>query len=100
MPRKASKSTPVVLSGTLYTDDDFNGIRLMEWTLWKSFLDTGRTFYYDGLFASFTARCEIKQGAQYWYAFKKRDGKLTKHYIGMPVQMTANHLEKISRMFG
>ncbi len=60
MPRRASRKTPLVLSGYLYTDDAFTGTRL-DLPAWFAWLSTATTFYYDGRRGTFTTRCERRQ---------------------------------------
>lgn len=77
MGRKASKSTPVVIRGILYTEDEHTGARVdsPQWELW---LAQGETFHVNG----WTVRQEKRRGSLYWYGVRKIDGRVVKVYIG------------------
>ena len=59
MPQSAYRSTPVVISDYLYTDDlSTTGIHL-DTPAWFAWLLLGFTFYYQDRLAPFTARREL-----------------------------------------
>ncbi|HET8852016.1 MAG TPA: NB-ARC domain-containing protein, partial [Ktedonobacteraceae bacterium] len=45
---------------------------------------------------TFTARCEHKRQGRYWYAYRKRGGKLRKVYLGKTKQLTLEHLNAVA----
>ena len=96
MSRRASRKTPLVLSGYLYTDDAFAGTHL-DSPAWFSWLSTATTFYYDGRPGSFTAHCERRQrGDLYWTAYRRQRGILRRVYLGKTDQLTAQRLEEVA----
>jgi len=98
MSRKSSKKTPVVISGSLYTDDDWTGTRLSS-AQWFEWLSQGYSFYFEGADCSMTVRAELRRKGLSWYAFKKQNGKLKKHYVGRIDALTIERLEQIAHGF-
>ena len=96
MPRRASRKTSLVLSGYLYTDDAYNGLRL-DSPAWFAWLSTVTTFYYEGRQGTFTAHCERRQrGTLYWTAYRRQHGLLRRIYLGKANQLTAQRLEEVA----
>ena len=96
MPRRASRKTPFILSGYLYTDDAYTGTRL-DSPSWFAWLTTATTFYYAGRQGTFTAHCERRQrGHLYWTAYRRQRGVLRRVYLGKAVQLTAQRLETVA----
>jgi len=93
MPKSAYRATPVVISGYLYTEDDYTGtaVNTLTWFVW---LSLGRTFYYETQIGCLTARCEQRRHCSFWYAFRRIKGKLRKVYLGKSVQLTQEVLDK------
>ena len=98
MARKSSKSTAMVVSGVLYTDDDWTGTQVNS-LAWSFFLKEGRTFYCDLGDASYTARPEKRREGFFWYGYKKVRGKLLKRYIGRAQDVTINRLVEVGKSF-
>jgi LuxR family maltose regulon positive regulatory protein len=64
---------------------------------WFAWLDEASSFAFHGQRGSFTARKETKQrGAVYWYAYRKREGKLAKKYLGKTADLTLTRLEEVA----
>jgi LuxR family transcriptional regulator, maltose regulon positive regulatory protein len=96
MPRKSTKTTPMIISGVLYTDDRWTGTRIGS-AQWFTWLAQATTFYYKGDIGTFTARCEAKQrGGVYWTAYRRSAGKLSKRYLGKPDALTADRLATVA----
>lgn len=96
MPRRASRKTPLLLSGYLYTDDAYTGTRV-DTPAWFAWLTTAMSFYYDGRRGTFTARCERRQrGDLYWTAYRRFRGLLRRIYLGKADQLTAQRLEEVA----
>lgn len=94
MPQSAYRSTPIVLSGYLYTDDlSTTGIALdtPAWFLW---LETGTSFYYRTRVGAFTARREQRRHRYFWYAFHRVHGKLRQAYLGPSTRLTRETLDR------
>jgi hypothetical protein len=98
MARKSSKKTAVVTSGTLYTDDEYTGMRLSS-SDWVSWLSLGITFYYECSSGGFTVRSEQRRQGLSWYAFKKINGRLQKVYVGRSAAVRVDRLEYVGSCF-
>ncbi len=71
----------------------------IEGPAWFAWLDEVSSFAFHGQSGSFTARKETKQrGAVYWYAYRKREGKLAKKYLGKTADLTFARLEDVAGM--
>jgi LuxR family transcriptional regulator, maltose regulon positive regulatory protein len=69
----------------------------IEGPAWFAWLDEVSSFAFHGQSGSFTARKETKQrGAVYWYAYRKREGKLAKKYLGKTADLTFARLEEVA----
>src|SRR5579859_22594 len=96
MPRRANRTTPLVISGRLYTDDDYTGT-LVGSHAWFTWLTIATTFYYEGRPGSFTAHREHRQrGDQYWTAYRRQRGVLRRAYLGKANQLTEKRLEEVA----
>jgi LuxR family transcriptional regulator, maltose regulon positive regulatory protein len=95
MSQKANKSTPVVKSGILYSEDENNGLRIdsPEWFAW---VKNGATFYFEDRGLTYTARAEKRRQGLSWYAFKKVGGKLHKRYIGRCEGLSRERLDDVA----
>ena len=96
MTRKSSRSTPVVISGILYSEDAYSGTRV-DSVEWFEFIATGTTFYFDEV--GFTVRSEKRRGGLSWYAFKRLKGVLVKRYVGRCSGVTLERLKTVARHF-
>src|SRR5215470_8914422 len=57
------------------------------------------SFAFAGQRGAYTARKETKQrGESYWYAYRKRGGKLTKAYLGKAADLTLARLEEVAHL--
>jgi len=94
MPQSAYLSTPVVISGYLYTNDlATTGIRL-DTPAWFTWLALGYTFYYQTRVGAFTARREPRRQRYFWYAFRRVQGRLRKVYLGTSARLTRETLDR------
>lgn len=97
MPRRENHSTPIVTSGTLYTDDDYTGTRL-DTPAWFAWLEAGITFYYDSYSprGAFTVRRERRRrGGHYWIAYRRRAGRLYRVHLGKADHLTRERLDEV-----
>src|SRR5258707_11793663 len=94
MPRRANRTTSVVISGILYTEDAYTGTAVGS-PAWFTWLTQGHTFYYQSRQAgTFTAHQERRQrGGQYWIAYRRRAGLLRRSHLGKAQQLTVACLE-------
>lgn len=60
---------------------------------WFEFLDQGRTFRVPA--HNVTIRSETRSGSRYWYAFQKKNKRLTKVYVGKSKDFTPERLKKV-----
>ena len=54
------------------------------------------SFRFQGETGSYTARKEERESGEYWYAYKKIQGKLRSTYIGRTDELTLDKLESIA----
>src|SRR6185503_17851960 len=64
-----------------------------RWTAW---LGKHQEFVFKGSVGHLTARREIRRGSAYWYAYRRRSGKLNKIYLGKSEALTLERLEQAS----
>ena len=67
---------------------------------WFAWLDdpANRSFSFEGSAGTLTARKERRGAADgYWTAYRKRDGKLLKTYLGKSEKVTRNRLDEAAR---
>jgi LuxR family transcriptional regulator, maltose regulon positive regulatory protein len=97
MSRRANRSTPIVVSDRLYTDDAFTGTVIGS-PAWFTWLQSASTFYYQSRSgATFTAHQERRQrGGLYWVAYRRRAGRLRRLHLGKPDLLTPQRLEAIA----
>lgn len=76
-----------VASGTI--DGQEIGVGSVEWYHW---LEKHSAFVFEGTNGNFTARREQRSGNDYWYAYRKHDGKLHKLYLGRGANLTLDRL--------
>jgi LuxR family maltose regulon positive regulatory protein len=85
MPRGASKKTPLVISGYLYTEDPQTTGTALDTPAWLAWLEStvALSFYYQAPTAGCTVRREVKQrGGTYWVAYRCVHRQLHKVYLG------------------
>lgn len=63
---------------------------------WYEWLATAKKFSYKGQGGSFMAQCETRRNKGYWYAYRRRAGKLFKAYLGRAEELTRERLSEIS----
>jgi hypothetical protein len=66
-----------------------------QWWEWLADEHT-TTFRFSDTVGSFTARRELKRGGWYWYAYRKRGGKLHKAYLGKAEELTPELLAEVA----
>lgn len=63
---------------------------------WYEWLFTVKKFSYKGQSGSFVAQCETRRNKAYWYAYRRRSGKLFKAYMGKSEELTPERLLETS----
>lgn len=62
---------------------------------WFTWLTQNTVFVVDGPASRYTARREERRGHTYWYAYRRREGKLAKAYLGKSDELTTERLEEV-----
>ena len=63
---------------------------------WYEWLASHPGFQFEGGTGHFTARRELRRGIEYWYAYRRYAGKLSKTYLGKSEELTLERLEQAS----
>ncbi len=64
---------------------------------WYAWLAEHTSFVFEGSAGHFTARREVRRGATYWYAYRRRNGKFSKVYLGKEAELTTERLNLVDR---
>lgn len=83
---------PIVKDGFLFTGDA--SIPLGS-KLWFEWLATAKKFSFKYPNGAFVAQCEQRRSHSYWYAYKRRNGKLHKVYLGKTEELTLEQLQQV-----
>lgn len=94
MPRKEHFSTPIIIGRFLYTHSAAVPLDTSAWFAW---LELHSTFYFDSSLGSFTARCEQRADAFFWYAFRRYHQRLYKAYLGRSSTLTSKQLLSVAQ---
>ena len=60
---------------------------------WFGWLSQQTRFSFQGKNGHFSAQCEIRSEKPFWYAYRRRAGKLYKQYLGKSEELTPERLE-------
>jgi LuxR family maltose regulon positive regulatory protein len=63
---------------------------------WFAWLSAHTAFKFQSDEGRFTAKCEMRAGGHYWYAYRRRNGKLAKAYLGKAEELTLERLLQVS----
>src|SRR5689334_13051508 len=63
---------------------------------WYSWLEQHHAFTFETSRTAFTARKEQRPGGWYWYAYRRRQGKLHSAYLGKSAELTLERLNAIA----
>ena len=66
----------------------------LESSGWLDWLAQNKKFVFKCHAGHFTARRESRHGCDYWYGYRRRDGKLRKTYLGKSAEITVNRMEE------
>jgi LuxR family maltose regulon positive regulatory protein len=64
---------------------------------WLDWLRDARSFTFAGASGTFTARHEERSGSRFWYAYRRKEGKLRKTYLGRSAELSLHRLEQAAR---
>src|SRR5437763_10937947 len=90
-----ARSIPTVRDGSLQqqrkegTSTETISIGTAEWYSW---LEQHQAFTFETPRTAFTARKEQRPGGRYWYAYRRRQGKLHSVYLGKSAELTLDRL--------
>ena len=90
---------PVVKGGALWTEEQEIALSppiLPDSPQWNEWLTSHRQFQFMGATGHFSARRESRNGCDYWYAYRRRDGVLHKAYLGKAADLTLGRLEEVA----
>ena len=95
-----ARRTPYVVDGVLHIPGTLGGpgigVDSASWAAWLTDPAT-RSFSFQGSGGRFTARKEHRsRGGEYWVAYRKRDGKLHKAYLGKAENVTLARLNEVA----
>ncbi len=90
----ASPKKPVVIDNHLKFENTTLPVGSMEWYDWIS---ANKKFRFEGEKGDFSARREKRGNHTYWYAYRRRGGKLFKTYLGKSKDIDRDCLEEASR---
>jgi LuxR family transcriptional regulator, maltose regulon positive regulatory protein len=96
-----SKNTPLVRANVVHFA--INGQKRtlpLDTTQWYDWLETATTFAFESAQGTFTARKEPAsngRGGNYWRAYRKREGKLHRVYLGKSAELNNKWLEEVAR---
>jgi predicted ATPase/DNA-binding SARP family transcriptional activator len=96
--RTMVRTTPTVCDGTLtwYRDTDQQQLTVGT-PAWYAWLERVGLFAFRSEVGSFTARKERKlHGSAYWKAYRKREGRLYRAYLGMSRNLTLQRLGSVA----
>ena len=63
---------------------------------WHEWLSEAKKFSFEDEHGCFLAQCEIRRNKPYWYAYRRRAGKLRKTYLGKSEELSLEHLRHVS----
>ncbi len=85
--------TPIVRNELLHADASRVKVGSPQWYEW---LSSHRKFTFEGEGGHFIAQCETRRDKAYWYAYRRRGGKLIKVYLGKSEELTPERLQQAS----
>ncbi|MEZ4512644.1 MAG: LuxR C-terminal-related transcriptional regulator [Chloroflexota bacterium] len=95
---------PIVQDGVLWVEGEGGGGKTavfpppspipLNSPQWHHWLSTHTQFKFKGTAGHFSARRETRHGGEYWYAYRRRNGKLNKAYLGKLDELTLVRLEQ------
>ncbi len=97
----AGPRLPLVSDNRLLLPDGAEGqlapivVGSRAWYNWLT-AESNQSFAFKNHLGRFTARRERKHQGWYWYAYRKREGKLRKAYLGKTEEMTLERLNAVA----
>jgi predicted ATPase/DNA-binding CsgD family transcriptional regulator len=94
-----ARSIPRIQNDSLHVptrEDNGTSIITLGTPAWDSWVEHARSFRFETPHASFTARKEQRPGGWYWYAYRRRYGKLHIAYLGKSEELTIERLHTVA----
>ena len=92
---KKTTSGKAILKNGLLTTPRTDAIRIGS-SRWREWLADHSTFVFEGGAGHFTAQRELRRGCAFWYAYRRREGKLCKAYLGKSEDLNEAVFEQAS----
>src|SRR5437764_2013920 len=94
-------STPPLIQGNTltYQQSGQPAHLLVDTPDWYAWLTTASTFAFHSEHGTFTARKEragSRRGGEYWKAYRRRQGKLYRAYLGKSEELTLEQLQSVA----
>ena len=92
--------SPIIMNGILTDLWEGSPVQIVvDSSDWYAWLQTASTFAYrseEGLFTAHKERAGNRRGRAYWRAYRKRDGKLHRTYLGQTEELTLERLQSVA----
>jgi DNA-binding NarL/FixJ family response regulator len=86
---------PTVRDGYLKDLDETIVVGMVTWFVW---LDQHCSFRFETNCMAFTARKEQRPGGWYWYAYRRKLGRLRSAYLGKSEELTKERLRSVAQV--
>ena len=96
-----ARRIPTVRDGYLQdltTNGNLAKTIVVEMAEWYAWLVHHRSFCFESDCTAFTARKEQRPGGWYWYAYRRKQGKLHSAYLGKSEELTLERLSSIAEV--
>jgi len=94
--------SPIIQDGILTNLRDESPIQIVvDSADWYAWLQSATTFTFrseEGFFTARKERAGNRRGSEYWRAYRKRDGKLHRAYLGQSEDLTLERLQSVAVM--
>lgn len=88
----SNSAKPIVKENTLLVDATSIPVGS---DLWYEWLATAKKFSFKSPKGCFAAQCEVRRNRSYWYAYKRKNSKLLKAYLGKAEELTLERLIQV-----
>ncbi len=96
-----SPTAGTVQNGYLvYEQQDQHVVVLLDTPSWYAWLETATTFTFTGEEGTFTAHkapAGNRRGGWYWRAYRRKQGRLSRCYLGVSTNLTLSKLREVAR---
>jgi predicted ATPase/DNA-binding CsgD family transcriptional regulator len=94
-----ARSIPRVHDDSLHVptrEDNGTSVITLGSAEWGTWVEHSRSFRFEAPHSSFTARKEQRPGGWYWYAYRRRHGKLHIAYLGKSEELSIERLHTVA----